>query len=174
MKVIRSLFLLSSCFAQRISNLVEKESKCISFLDLYPLPDNNFYPTSINLHSISKLFCPCVFKLAADEIGGHFLWRHTIIPLCVFPTTSESYILATAVAHTVRINPKHTSDQIISVTLGGHSLGCAGSVIWGRMLSRRGLCWLHFCWLLHIGYWDRVWDISLMPARTHYTGCGWT
>lgn len=112
MKVIYSLFLLSSCFAQRISNLVDNESKCVSFFDLYLLPDNNFYPTSTNLHSISKLFCPCLFKWAADDIGGHFLWWDITIPVCVFPLTSESYILATAVAHTVWINLKHTSDQL--------------------------------------------------------------
>lgn len=175
MKVIHSFFfLLSSCFGQRIINLFDKESKCVSFFDLYLLPDNNFYPTSNKLHSISKLSCTCVFKLATDEIGDHFLWWDTTVPVYVFPLTSESYIFATAVAHKVGINLKYTSDQIISVALWGHSLNCAGSVIWGRMLLRCGPCWLHFCWLLHILYSDRVWGTSLMPARAYCTGCGWT
>lgn len=151
MKVIHSFFLLSSCFVERISDLVDKESKCVSFFDLYLLPDNNCYPTSSNLHSISKLSCTFLFKLAADEIGVPFLWWDTTIPICVLSLTSESHTFATAVAHMVWTHLKHTSDQIISVALWGNSLNCAGSVIWCRMLSRRGPCWLHFCWLLHTG-----------------------
>lgn len=129
MKVIYSLgFFLSSHFAQRIINLVDKESKHVSFFDLYLLPDNNFYPTSNSLHAISKLSHTCLFTLAVDETGGHFLWWDTTIPAFVFPLTSERYIFCYCCCPTHGVNKPQAHIWLdYRVVVWGHSLNCAGS-----------------------------------------------
>lgn len=170
MKVIHSFFLHSSCFSQRISNLADKESKCVSSV-IY-----TYYLTTtlIQHQTIFTQFQ----NYPALVLSNWLLMEQEAASSDGTPPSLFAYSLSpqksTTVAHMVGIILKHTSDQNISVALWGHSLNCAGSVIWCRMLSRWGPCWLHFCWLLHAGYWDRVWSVSLAPARTHYIGCGWT